>query len=524
MKNLFLSLLLLATANSTNAQDIIYAAVNKSDVQRMNFEIIGKVANNYLVYKESKGKNRISVYDEGMRLLEDVPVTVLPGKDELLDVSFFSYNSHACLLYQYQQGNVVNYMAARVEANGRILETPRLLDTTMIAYKADGKIYNTLASDDRGKILIYKINRKDRNLYRFTTKLYDREINLLEESRFELPMENGGEKLGGYSLANDGSFVFTKYSRLASGNIAAATLMEKAPQATDLKSYPIGTAIGTGTLFLDDIKVKVDDNNQRYLLTSFYSQQKKGNIDGLYVSAINKANGNRVFEKTTFFDETLRKKSKSGRAFKSAFDNYFINSIVVNNDGSFTVGAEELYTSNAGGWDRWGYWGSPFYSPWYGGWGGWGGYWSPYSYYSPYFYRSYWWGGFGPWGSSWYDRGWSRFHADNIAIISFDNEGNRRWDNVIVKNQTETETDGSISYQILRHAGNMHIYLNNAGKISTLEDVMIRNDGAMTENGLVAAKDKNIDFMPRYGKQTGPAEMIVPYSYKNNISFARVQL
>ena len=123
-----------------------------------------------------------------------------------------------------------------------------------------------------------------------------------------------------------------------------------------------------------------------------------------------------------------------------------------------------------------------------------------------------------------YGNGWSRYHADNVAIISFDSDGNKTWDNVIVKRQDDTETDGSISYQVLSKGDNMHFLLNNSGKISSLEDITISQSGSMRENEAVNAKDKNIDFMPRYAKQVGPGELIVPYRYKNNISFAKVSM
>ncbi|MCH5683135.1 hypothetical protein LWM68_01845 [Niabella sp. W65] len=66
--------------------------------------------------------------------------------------------------------------------------------------------------------------------------------------------------------------------------------------------------------------------------------------------------------------------------------------------------------------------------------------------------------------------------------------------------------------------------MNNSGKISDLEHIRISNDGTIHKGQPIKAQDKRIDFMPKYGKQTGPTELIVPYSYKRNISFAKVEL
>lgn len=523
MKKIVIPFLLLVTAQIAAAQEIIYADVQKADIQKMNFEILGKIANNYLVYKELKGKNRISVYDENMRMLEEVPVN-LPKRDNLLDLSFSSGNRHSNLIYQFQDGNVVYLMASKAEANGRILNEPVVLDTTMIAYKTESKIYNTLSSADGNRVMVFKINRKNRNLYHFTSRLYDNDMTLLNEEHYNLPMEDASYRLGSYNLTNEGNLVFTKYSRLKSGNIAEAKLIEKSPGSADFKFFDLTTIMGMGQLFLDDIKLKIDEPNQRYILASLYSNTAKGGMDGIYVSAFDKKNGQRLFERTSVFDDDLRKRAKSSGSLKSVFNDYFINNIILNSDGGFTVASEALYTSGGDTWDRWGYWGSSLYGPW-GGWGGGWGYWSPYRFYSPFFYRSYWWGGWGPWGGvDYYGNGWSRYHADNVAIISFDSDGNKTWDNVIVKRQDDTETDGSISYQVLSKGDNMHFLLNNSGKISSLEDITISQSGSMRENEAVNAKDKNIDFMPRYAKQVGPGELIVPYRYKNNISFAKVSM
>ncbi|WP_460686739.1 hypothetical protein [Niabella aquatica] len=508
------------------AQTITYADMSKGDVARMNFEILGKAADNYLVYKEVKGIHRISVYDYNMSLREDIPITVLPKQNMLLDISFYSSERNYYLLYQYQEDDVVYLKALQIEANGRILNEPVLLDTTMIAYKAENKIYSIASSNDRSKLIVFKINKKDRSLFRFTTLLFDGSLQTIAESRFSVPMEYKGDYLTGHSVANDGSYAFIKYHRQANGNIVDASLIEKPADSDEYREH----RLNINDLFLDDIKLMTDDMNGRYLLSSFYSTRKRGDIDGLYVCGIQKNSGNIIFEKTALFNDELKKKA-TGRSGKNAFNHFFINNIIVHGDGSFTVASEALYNTN--NWDRWGFWGGPYWSGGWGGmWGGWGpgwswgwgrwGGWWPYSYYSPFFYRSYWWGP--GWGGPGWGGGSQQFNAGNMAIISFDKEGNKTWDNVIVKSQRENNTDGSISYQVLPYSSSMYFLMNNSGKVSDLENIIINNDGTVTEGQPIKAKDKRIDFMPKYGKRTGAKEIIIPYSYKRNISFARVEL
>jgi len=529
MKRKFLSVLAFTLLSAAlYAQSITYADITKGDAERMNFEILGKGADNYLVYKEVKGKHRISVYDHNMELREDIPITALPKQSTLLDISFYSGGRNNYLLYQYQEGDIVYLKALQIEANGRILSEPVLLDTTMIAYRTENKIYSTISSNDNSKLMAFKINKRDRSLFHITTLLFDESLQPINESRFSVPMEYKGDYLTGHSIANDGSYAFVKYHRQANGNIVEASLIEKPANSDEYAEHKLNV----GDLFLDDIKLMTDDMNGRYLLSSFYSTRKRGDIEGLYVYGIQKNSGNILFEKTTLFNDELKRKAK-GKSGRNAFNNFFINNIIVHGDGGFTVASEALY--NTDNWDRWGFWGGPYWGSslgwggwgpgWGWGWGRWGSWW-PYSYYSPFFYRSYWWG-WGP-GWAWGGPGWGggsrQFNAGNVAVISFDSEGNKTWDNVIVKSQSESNTDGSISYQVMPGNRSMSFLMNNPGKTSDLENIIINNDGTVIQGQPIKAKDKRIDFMPKYGKRTGAKEIIIPYSYKSNISFAKIEL
>lgn len=513
MKNFILGLFFTGCALASLSQNqVTYADVSKSDVQRMNFEIIGKSANNYLIYKEAGGNSWISVYDENMKILHDVPITVIPDNEKLLDVNFVNSRGGANMIYQYQDGDVLRLMAVKLEANGHIMDQPQLLDTTHISYQAESGIYNCIASNDHSKILLFRVNRKDRSLHQFKTMLYDQDLHLLGESYFSIPI-GSGDYLGSYSIDNNGNLAFIKYNRQTSGNITTAGLVTKRASGNEYETHPLNAS----NYFLDDIKIKVDDANQRYVLTSFYTTEKKGRLEGLYISGWNITNTTKIFEKTTPFTEDFITKATGNKKSKSALDDYFISSIVLNNDGGFNIATEALAVSNTG-YNGWNYWG-PFYGPYnyvyypY--------YYSYRYYYSPFFYRSYWWGG------NWYGDnrgGLVNYYAGNVAVFSFDKDGNPVWDKVIVKKQNSIGTDGDISYQILLSDGNMHFLLNNSGKIAALEDVIINTDGTITKAEPVEAKSKGIDFMPKYARQVSPTEMIMPYSYKNQISFIKLMI
>ena len=61
-----LLLVLVVTGQQALAQRIVYSEPDREDNRRINFEIIGKIGSNFLVYKNIRGKNFISLYNNEM--------------------------------------------------------------------------------------------------------------------------------------------------------------------------------------------------------------------------------------------------------------------------------------------------------------------------------------------------------------------------------------------------------------------------------------------------------------------------
>ncbi|MBK7097587.1 MAG: hypothetical protein IPH58_03475 [Sphingobacteriales bacterium] len=73
---------------------------------------------------------------------------------------------------------------------------------------------------------------------------------------------------------------------MKSGEIGAASLMVKPSNKDVIEDH----SLNINNLYLDDLKVKIDNTNNKYLLVSFYSEKKKGNLAGLYTYAWDKKN------------------------------------------------------------------------------------------------------------------------------------------------------------------------------------------------------------------------------------------
>jgi len=260
--------------------------------------------------------------------------------------------------------------------------------------------------------------------------------------------------------------------------------------------------------YLDEVKIKVDNYNKRYILTSFFSKRRFGNMEGLYNCVWDAQHDSTKAVNILTFDEQLRMDARGDNSIRAAFNDYFIRNLIVKKDGGFLVAAESFFTTGRGGaFNRGDYlFNSPFVRP------------MDYYMFSPFAY-SY------PWSR------WSaynqviRYHSQNVAVFSFDSTGKTLWSKVIPKTQYDDETDAFIGYQMVNTGDQLHFLFNQQEKrLLLLSDQMIAPSGAVTRAPTFKNLDKGFEFMPRYGKQVGSRQIIFPCMYRNYLCFARVDL
>lgn len=501
-KSLFICLLL-TFGLFANAQRIIYSDYDRDDSRKMDFEIIGRIQGNYLIYKNTKSKVWITVYDNELQQLDKVEQAFLPSSDRLINVDFFPYGDFAYMFYQYQRRNVVYCMATRIDGNGKNIGEPLELDTTHIGFNSTNKIYNVVGSEDKSRICVFKINSRNRKLFLMSTMLFDDKLQLKKTTRLEIPMEERNENLGDFTLNNEGDLVFTRFYRGNNDNIMRASLMVKYADADKLMEQPLDMT----KIALDELHVKVDNVNKRFFLTSFYSLERRASIDGFYFLCWDKTTNKLLYEKTLPISDEIRQESKGEASLKTAFDDFFIRQIIFRRDGGFILGSESYYTtSRFNNWNRWDYlYGSPYYNSFYNN-----------SYYNPYYNNSYYNSRFGSTQAV-------RYHADNVVVFSFNGNGELQWHNVIGKGQFNDESDDMISYAVVNTGEALHFLMNmQERRNNLLTDFGIVADGTLNRNPTLKNLDRGYDFLPKYGKQVSSRVMIIPCIYRNYICFAKL--
>ncbi|MGE5518855.1 MAG: hypothetical protein ACM3VS_02930 [Candidatus Dadabacteria bacterium] len=498
---LLTSVLFLLTTISGFTQKIVYSEVDNDDSRRMTFEIIGKVSGNFLVYKNNRNKNFISVYNNEMEQIGKEEQEYLT--DRVINIDFIPYPDFAYLVYQYQKKNVIYCEAVKVDGNGKKISDIISLDTTHIGFAANNKVYSTINSEDKSKIIIFKINSRNKSNYIVTSLLFDQKLDLLNRSRFDMPMEEYHDYLDEFNVDNDGDFVFTKFNRNTNETINNTALIWKPAMADTFSSINVQDE----KVFFDEPHIKVDNYNKRYFITSFYYTKRRGNIEGFYFYAWDKQTKQPTLNNSLVLGEELRSEAKGDDAnIKTAFNDYFIRNIIIKKDGGFVINTESYYTtSRYNSWNRLNYlYGMPL---------------SMYDYYSPY----------SPYYNSWYWRYRDnnqnvRFHANNITILSFDKNGALQWNSVVHKDQYDDQSEERISYQTMNTGGQLHYLFNIDEKAALLlNDFTLSPDGELNHNPTLKNLDRGYEFMPKYGKQVSSYQMILPCYYRNNICFAKIE-
>jgi hypothetical protein len=440
-----------------------------------------------------------------MRLTEKVNINT--ENNRWINVDFVPYPSHAWMIYQYQQKSILYCMAIKIDSTGKLLTKPIELDTTRIGWAANNKIYTTVFSDDKKKIMIFKINSRNQKNFLFTTLLFDDNLQLKNKQQLSMPMEERNDYFTDFLLDNEGGLVFGKFVRKGGGDfITNLSLVTKGADSPEFSIYDMKT----GDKVLDDIKIKIDNTNKRYLFSALYYKQKRGNIEGLYTVTWDQGSSSIFREHLLPFNDDLRSQAKGPEAnLRIAFNDYFIKNIIVRKDGGYLLTAESMYTSSRGGgaFNRWDYlsWNNPWTSPF-----------NSY-YYSPYYYNSF--------GSPWNRWGTqaTRYHAENIIILSFNKMDSLEWTNVIPKSQFDDQSDGLISHQVMNTGGELHFLFNlYERRTLLLNDQSINPEGKVTRYPTLRNLDRSIEFMPRFGKQISSRSIIMPCQFRNYLIFAKI--
>jgi len=488
---------------SLSAQSIVYSVPKPEEDRDINFEILGKMNGNYVIYKNIRWKHVIAVYDNDMRILQSNRMKFVP--DKTFNIDFIAYPDYFYVIYQYQKNKTVYCMGAKMSSNGTEMEEPVLLDTTKLPILADNKIYSTVYSFDKQKILIYKMIRKNQMLT-IATKLFDNKLNMIDSSRMLTKFDERREIYDDLLVDNDGRIVFARelkdYNR---GSIEGLELISRKPGDINFKTI----TINLWEKNIDEAVLKIDNLNKHIILNTFYYTQKPENIKGIFTAVIDAVKFDTIKSAFNDLPDSIRGRLNSGGLYRSAFDNLMIRETIVKKDGGFLLTTEDYYLQSRGNpnnlWPRSNY----LYN-------------YPYSSTYDYYLSNPTYGYYRPM-SSYNNWQGTRYYYQGILVLSFDKNLKPEWNTIIPKDQSDDGNDNFLSFSTMNVGAEIHFLYNeeNRNRQITSNQGMFPG-GQVKRYPTLKSREAGYEFMPRHAKQVGYREIIIPCIYQSKIAFAKV--
>lgn len=547
MKKLCFSAIYLLSFLHSHPQEKVYSDPEKTDFFRMKTDVIARNANSILVYKATytQSPNRqdpyraglsfaagtpefqltnpgvapipgnsiyesaILIYDQQLKLKKSI---TLPLPNTLTGVHFLTYDAYFYMFYQYQRGHRIFCMAAKMDFKGSILGEPIELDhTDILDIHYQSQIYSVIFSEDKKHIMAFSINSLNEHGNELYCLSFDTSLNCLMRYRKIIDL-NGADYLTEFKVDNEGNLIFLGMSKSKDElNYYRAVFFSLRKEGNNLTYQYFVPA----SFFTDDFRIKVDNRHRKYFLASLYTAKYMGDIKGLYALSIDAATDSIMCATSTIFENGLRRNVRAKGNLKSAFNDFYIQDILLRSDGGMLVELQELYLHpDRMVFNRWNY--REYLTELVA---------TNYVFYDPYEQDHY-----TPWNEwKYFGNGYS-YSSKNILIASMTAEIGVEWIKLVNSPQLsrfyslvgfKAIVANDLIYFIYNETirGKVYLTAQSVGADGTLNP-----DNRLKEDMELKGFDNDYTYFPRMAKLVGPNEIMFPYFRgRGNVGLVKVK-
>ena len=103
-----------------------------------------------------------------------------------------------------------------MDSDGNLLSEPMQLDSTVdVTSIGTNRLYSLVVSEDKKKIMIFKINSHNEKSHALTTCLFDQDFTLIKKSLIQVPMPQRNDFMAEFALDNEGNLICVRASGTA---------------------------------------------------------------------------------------------------------------------------------------------------------------------------------------------------------------------------------------------------------------------------------------------------------------------
>ena len=160
MKVFYTLIIFFGIGITSTAQIVVYSKLKSfsKSLKPPQFEIIGKVKDNLLIYQFDK-THFIKVYDDKMNQINTVNLSFLPN--DIGGLKFLNHSNFCYVVWEKIMNKTIVYEYGKINNNGLLVGSVVSLDTIRLRNLSGidfySKMFNFVISEDKSKIAISKI-------------------------------------------------------------------------------------------------------------------------------------------------------------------------------------------------------------------------------------------------------------------------------------------------------------------------------------------------------------------------------
>lgn len=459
------------------AQNVFYSKEERFDFQNGDFSVVGNTGNFLFTYVASQKGYFLNAYNDSMALKARIALDFFPARIE--GATFINYPDNIIVLYQAEERNYIIQYAALLDNKALLVNKPIAIDSVKSSFfGGDKQFFKSVVSPDKSKILIYGIGRRG-----ISTALLDDRLNIIHRENHDTKI-NGKAAINQAFLDNEGRFYFSVTEETGSKNYTNTfELYQLSANGKQLT----GKHLPQGQFYYSGMHSKINNDNGIIYTAGFYSDKKKGNLEGVTYFQYNPETKTFSQIKNILFSSELRNDAEM-RNKKKAFNDEHVRQLIIKNNGGFLIVAENEYTSTqsemAPGWGYYSWYYSPVYP----------------------------------------DRTIVEYNYGDILLLNFDSTSHLLWHQFIRKGQYSQDDEGLFSSYAFLNSGNTLVFLFNDfnSKSNTMELAAVDGNGKLQMQPMNIGNIGNADWLPRRAAQVSKTTWVVPVLNRNNLFFAKV--
>lgn len=440
------------------------------------YELLGKLKDRFLVFRDKPNEYLIQAYDMNMRLSWDKEIE-LEGKRVQL-VGLVSFEDHFYVFYTHKKNNNYYMKMHQYNAGATLVDSTTMWDYGSSPYGPKPQI---MFSQDKKKVLIHEFQRQSE----LRTIAYD-----IENRKALWDMDFSPSDFNVYRdiyqwVFNDkgeGFFIIGLDNRKARKEIHAYRIY----QCAQGNIAPQTMTIPMKGQLTYDVKFAYDNLNDRLLGGGLYSEKNRGKANGSFYLKINpKTPESEQLVYIPFEQDFMTQvmEAKENQVLKGV-DNVTVKDIVLRKDGGILLVAEltkeferRMATANRG------YVGAD--------------------------------------GSRYI----VDYYNDDVFVLSIHPDGNMHWESILHKKQYSQDDNGVYSSFFMMKTPSMLRFLFNdeIKNENTVSEYLVNGYGEFDRNSVMSTENQDIQLRFQDAVQFGSGDIIVPSERRFRLRLVKLE-